>query len=588
MTAHWRRVLLILLVFTGLLALGAAAAVAFDGDWAATPLEKDFRGPGGYLSWIKIVACWLVFLAWVHTTDWLSTDCQALKLDHLRWNPLVFGVFMAAVVLTWLIPNFWIALVLLLVAYAAPLTAYVVYRNKQVENDQRVMTPEHLRFWLATRLNKLGMKMETQRLDPHESGVPLKLLAPGGPDPRTDNARLLLARQAAGLRTAREILAEGIEYRASGIMLDYTQQGVAMRTMVDGVWIARESKTRDLADPALEALKLLCGLNPQDRSSRQAGSFAADYESTRYLAALTSQGTPGGERVLLQFDAKKTPFKSLDELGMRPKLQEQLRGLLDAPKGFVLLSAAPNAGLRTLTDVALHSCDRYTREFVAVEDEKNLYEPIENVPVTTYNSSAGQSPADVLRSLFLKEPNVAVVRDLVNAKTIKMLFDEVEEGRLIISTIRAKECAEALLRVLALGAAPAEFVKVVSGAVNQRLIRKLCDSCKEAYTPPPQVLQQLGIPSGRVQAFYRPPQPNPEERKEPCPVCGGIGYLGRTAIYEVLTVGDAVRKALTAGAKLEMLRQAARKDGMKTFQEEGVLLVVKGVTSLPELMRVLK
>ena len=123
--------------------------------------------------------------------------------------------------------------------------------------------------------------------------------------------------------------------------------------------------------------------------------------------------------------------------------------------------------------------------------------------------------------------------------------------------------------------------------VNQRLVRKLCDACKEAYTPPPQILQQLGIPEGRVQAFYRPPQPNPEEPKEPCEVCGGIGYLGRTAIFELLVVGDAVRKALTT-AKLDLLRQAARKDGMKNLQEEGVLLVAKGVTSLPELMRVLK
>jgi len=107
-------------------------------------------------------------------------------------------------------------------------------------------------------------------------------------------------------------------------------------------------------------------------------------------------------------------------------------------------------------------------------------------------------------------------------------------------------------------------------------------------TPPPQVLQQLGIPEGRVQAFYRPFQPNPQEPKEPCQVCGGIGYFGRTAIFELLVVGDNVRKALATSPKLDVLRQAARKDGMKSLQEEGVLLVARGVTSLPELMRVLK
>ena len=98
----------------------------------------------------------------------------------------------------------------------------------------------------------------------------------------------------------------------------------------------------------------------------------------------------------------------------------------------------------------------------------------------------------------------------------------------------------------------------------------------------------MGIPEGRVQAFYRPPQPNPEEPKEPCQACGGIGYLGRTAIFELLTVGDAVRKVLVASPKLDLLRRAARRDAMSSLQEEGVLLVAKGVTSLPELMRVLK
>ena len=133
------------------------------------------------------------------------------------------------------------------------------------------------------------------------------------------------------------------------------------------------------------------------------------------------------------------------------------------------------------------------------------------------------------------------------------------------------------------------MAKSISGVLNQRLIRKLCDSCKEAYPPPPQFSQQLGIPEGRVQAFYRPFQPNPQEPpKEPCQACGGIGYLGRTAIFELMVVGDDVRQALADDPRPETIRRAARKEGTKSLQEEGILLVAKGVTSLPELMRVLK
>jgi type II secretory ATPase GspE/PulE/Tfp pilus assembly ATPase PilB-like protein len=437
-------------------------------------------------------------------------------------------------------------------------------------------------------LGRVGVKIEAEKRAAHEVGPPLKLTARGGPDERTDSARLLLARNSSGFLAARVLIADALASRASAIMLDYTPQGVGVRTMVDGVWIARPTQQREAADPALESLKMLCGLNPKDRQSRQAGLFAGEYESAKLAVNFASQGTAGGERVLIQFEEKKVRFDTFDDLGLRTKLQEQLRELLNLPKGLVLFSAAPGNGLRSTMDVALRACDRFVREFISVEEENTLYQTVENVAVSTYSAAEGQTPDDVLMKVFRTEPNVVIVRDLVNAETVRLLCQQIAKDRLMIGTVRANDCAEALLRVLALGVPPAEFGPSISGVICQRLVRKLCDACKEAYAPTPQVLQQLGIPEGRVQAFYRPPQPKPEEPKEPCAVCGGIGYFGRTALFEVLTVGDVVRKSLAAGAKLDVVRRAARKDGLKNFQEEGILLVARGVTSLPELMRVLK
>jgi len=125
-------------------------------------------------------------------------------------------------------------------------------------------------------------------------------------------------------------------------------------------------------------------------------------------------------------------------------------------------------------------------------------------------------------------------------------------------------------------------------ALNVRLLRKLCDKCKEAYAPPPQLLQQLGIPAGRVEAFYRPPTPDPEKPQEPCRQCQGLGYFGRTGIFEMLAVDEQVKAALTEKPQVAAVRQAARKAGMRLLQEEGIVLVATGVTSLPELMRALK
>jgi type II secretory ATPase GspE/PulE/Tfp pilus assembly ATPase PilB-like protein len=591
---HWATALRLALIVAAValvfsLAAGDARA---DAQWPAfnpAPTGPGFRGPGNYLSWIKIALAWLLFLFWVGTTDWVSTDAQDLKLDYQRWNPVVFGTFFGAFVLLWLLPiSFWILFPLLFITWVAPLTTYIIHRNGTVDNNLRVMTPEHLRYWFATKLNAMGMKLDVEKRDPHELGPPVKVFARGAADEPSNNARLLMARQSPGLRTAREILADALAGRATKIMLDYTQEATGVRTMIDGVWIPWEPRTREAGDPALESLKLLCGLNPQDRQNRQEGTFLAEYDSKKYPAIFVSQGTATGERILIQFEEQKIHFKSLDELGMRTKLQEQLREVLAAPQGFVLFSAMPENGLRSTMDVALHSCDRFTREFSALEEETNPYTQVENVAVTTYKAADGLSPANVLPKFFRTEPNVAVVRDLVDAATVEILCEQIAEGRLIISAIRAKDSAEALLRVVALGIEPQQFAQSVTAVVNLRLIRKLCESCKEAYAPTPQILQQLGIPEGRVQAFYRPPQPNADEPKEPCQVCGGIGYLGRTAIFELLVVGDTVRRVLSSNPKLDLLRQAARRDGMSSLQEEGVLLVAKGVTSLPELQRVLK
>ena len=586
-----RRFLIITAFAALVLLLCGGDALAASGEWPALPLTpKSWRGPGFYLSWPKIIACWIVFMCWVRTTDWVSVDCQENKaMDYLRWNPIAFGTFFGAFVLSWLIPNFWAGFILLLIAYLAPLTTFIIIRNSKVLNDERVLTPDHIRYLTAYYLNKLGMDIAYEKPDPHESGPPVKVFAQGGADERANNARLLAARQAPGLRTAREILADALGFRATAIMMDFTAQAVTMNIMVDGVWLPREGMEREEADPALVALKLLSGLNPQDRKNRQEGAFAAEFKSSqRFSATLATQGTSTGERAVVQFAEKKIRFKNLDELGMRPKMQEQLREMLALPKGFLLFSALPANGLRSSTAVLLHGTDRFTREFAALEEETNRYEPVENVAVTTYSAAGGQNPADVLQKMFRTEPNVVIVRDLANAKVVSMMCREIVEDRLMIATIRAKDCADAMLRVLALDVPPLEFAKAIAGVLSQRLVRKLCEACKEAYQPAPQILQQLGIPEGRIPAFYRPRPADPNRPKDICEKCNGVGYYGRTAIFELLTVGDNSRRILATNPKIDLLRQSARKEGMVTLQEEGVLLVARGITSLPELMRVLK
>lgn len=546
------------------------------------PAELLVRGPGFYLSWVKILAFWLVFVAWVASGNWVNMDSQTNRLNHVRWNSLVFGVFLGAFVVTWVLPWFWLNFLLLLAAYLVPLILYISHRNEALPPHRQVLTPDHLYFLGASVLNRLGVKVALERRAQADRGSDVTLKGRGGPTPRDEEARLGIARQTPGFLPARQILAGGLDVRATAIRMDFLPQAVAVWHQIDGVWIEAEPIGRELGDPALESLKTLCGMDPGDRVRRQEGLFLAELDGVAHHGSLVSQGVSGGERVIVEFPAQRFVSNSLDELGMRPKMREQLMETLGTEHGLVLFSAMPGSGLRTTMNAALCTMDRFTHDFMALEAESSRYVEVENVPVITYRGAEGAGVA--LRTLLLREPEVVVVRDLVDAAMVRALCQKAATNKQVVCSIRAKEASEALARVLALDVPAGELAKAVSAVLHQRLVRKLCPDCKEAYRPTPQVLQQLNVPADRVQAFYRPPS---QRSEGPCPTCGGIGYVGRTAIYELVVLDVRFRQVLASGAKLDVLRKAARQAGSLSLQEEGLVLVAKGITSLPELARVL-
>ena len=583
-----RRCLLLPLMAAAFGLINSSQLMAQTAAWPAYRLQNGWSGPGGYLNWVKILACWLIFLAWCGTTDWVSRDSQEHRTNYLRWNPILFGSFAGAMFLHWMLPSFWVGFPLLVIAYVGPLATYVVLRNRKVADDERSLHSRPPAVLVLRTRQARGREDRRGKEGPQGGRTPGRPQRQGRHRARRQHPPAL---RAAVARLHQRPDAPGRRplppRRGDHARIHAARRG---REAHDRRHVARgPPRDRELGDPLLVAIKLLCGLNPEDRQGRQEGRFAVQFAADKYSATLLTLGTPAGERVLVQLEGKKVRFENMEALGMRPKMEEQIREIMARQQGFFLISAMPGSGLRSTTNVILRSSDRFMREFYALEDADNRYEAVENVKVSTYKAAEGQSPASALPELFFQDPNVIVVRDLVDGETVSLLCGEIPKDRLIVSTIRAKDSAEALLRVLALKAPPADFARAISAVLNQRLIRKLCPRCKSAYPPPPDVLQKLGIPVGKVEAFYRPPQaPVEGEKREVCPACADVGYVGRTAIFELLLVDNTVRKTLAATPRLDLLRQAARKAGMRSLQEEGIVLVAKGVTSLAELMRVLK
>jgi type II secretory ATPase GspE/PulE/Tfp pilus assembly ATPase PilB-like protein len=543
------------------------------------------HGPGFYISIWKLVLVILLFLLWVKTTDWVGQDTNRTNLNYAVWDLVVFVPFMVAFILLLMLPWFIVGYVLMVLAYAIPIGTYVVLRNKVVGEHEKVMTPAHIRHLFAKMAGLVGIQIASERQLDHQKGAQVHFKATSRGD-KDGEANLLMARRSPGYVPTKDMLAEMIDRGGDAALLEASAQHVAVRYQIDGVWHNVEPREREIGDMMIAVLKTISGADALERTKRQEGNFGAEYNGTKHFAHLQSQAASGSERVLVKLQLTKAPIHTLEELGMRPKTQEKLKEMLSQPRGFVVFSAPPGGGLSNLFDGALKACDRYMRDFASIEDVAHREHDIENVHVTTYNAAAGETPIPVLQKVIRTYPNVLVMRHLPDADTVKFLCGQVQEDRLVMTAVRAKDSGESLLRVMMLKVPPKDFAGAVTGAVCVRLIRKLCDQCKEAYPPPAELLKQLGLPPGKVQAFFRPPtEPDP---KKPCPNCQGIGYKGRTGMFELLVVDDAVREVLLKSPKLDLVRAAARKGGMKTFQDEGLVLVVKGVTSLPELQRALQ
>ncbi len=580
----------LLLLLAGIALADPATAFAQSADaWPATDAEF-VRGPGGYLSAAKILLAFVLLLLFAKTADWVSQDCYRVRIDYSIWNSAMVFPFAAAFLSLFVFPWYWLAIGLMIVAWLAPFVAYVIVRNRKVLAHQKVFTPAHIRFVLSNVGGKVGVKIAAEKPGETEKGPPVVFKALGGANDQANQANLIFARQSPGFLVAREVVADVLERNGDGIMLDYSAQGVVVKYQIDGVWHDAPPRPREQADPMLAVFKKLANRNENERRAKQEGRLEVELNGRKFDGYLTSQGTKTGEQAIVYFEDKKAQFRKLDELGMRPKLIEQLKEALARSQGFVLISTLPHGGLSTAFNAVLKECDRYMRDFAAIEDKVHPEHDVENVHVNLYDSSKGETPMTILPDLIRTYPNAYVLRDLVNSETVYALLKEMkDEERLIIAGVRAKEAAEALLRILAMKVAAKDFAPVVTAVVNERLIRKLCDTCKEAYPPPAEVVKQLGAAASKVEALYRPPQLVPgQKEKPPCPDCQALGYRGRTGIWEVLIVNDEVKKTLATNPKLDALRLAARKAGMRTLQEEGLLLVAKGTTSLQELLRVLK
>ncbi len=587
----------ILATMPALAAVPALADVA-TGWPQQLPPGWDGRGGGGGLAIIPAVAWWLCVLAWMRTVDWVSRDATKHKCQPAFWG-MVCGLpmFLAAII-AWWIPSALGGIALMIVSWLAPTIAYAVVRNKALPPSEQVLTVGHGRRIVAGLLAPLGVEIDAG-FDEADLIPKVEFAAAGGKDAAENAARLEAATKLAGFEEARKTMLGAVMARANTLVIDLEPVGMGVRHEVDGVWekakIRQPPKSRrekeswveapksslEVGQAVTAAIKALCGL-PAGAKESKSVPFVVQVDGKPRNCRLSIGRQPSGEQLVVKIDPPATIFKKLPDLGMPAALAEKLVGLTAVEKGLILVSSPPGSGLTTTFDLILLSADRLLRDFISIEDAATPSREIQNVKAVPYDARTGVTPLAALEGVLRTYPNVLITRDVRDKQLVVKLLELAADDKFVIMSLKATDATDAIPRILACGVPANTLATTLVGSVSQRMVRKLCPKCREEYPPEPEPL-----PKVLAQLKLTPEQRGHVRKASPhgCRLCGGTGYLGRVAIFE-LASGPTVRKAVAAGTDAATLRKAALQDGMTPLVEAGKALVLEGVTSIDEIQRV--
>lgn len=565
-----------------------AAATSKVGQYPPVP-TRFFRGNGPstvsqgfYFNLWKFLFVILLFLLWAKTSFWVDEDSRGLKCNTEMWNSLTLVCGALGFLLVFCMPNFIVGFLVLAAAYGAPLGFYIHERNAKVPASSRVMTPDHIQKLTLRYLARMGIRVGGKKTQESAMGPEIRFIGKSstgrGDDPtssrRVENSRGFLA--------AKELIHDAIMRRATDVHLEPKEDEYGVRLRIDGVMYPTEGFDRSIGEAVLNIFKVLGAMDITEKRRPQDGSFRAEMPDREIDFRLASQGTRHGEKMSLRILDQTNSIASLSELGLRKQLVDKMKSIVKQPHGLFLCCGPTGAGKSTTLYAALHEIDPYQRNIITIEDPVEYR--IENVSQIEINQKAGQTFAESLRSILRQDPDVVMIGEIRDAETARIACQAANTGHMVFSTVHANDTFTALYRLIDLEVEPFMLASSLSALLAQRLARRLCPECKEAYQPNPEFLKKANLPPEKVKCFYRQPK-NPEIV---CPTCGGLGYSGRISVVELLEFNERMRDMIRDASSMSQLKAQARKNGMLYMKEEGLRLVVKGITSIDELLRVVK
>lgn len=385
--------------------------------------------------------------------------------------------------------------------------------------------------------------------------------------------------QAPVIKLINLIITEAIQQDASDIHFDPSEQGLKVRYRIDGVLQVRHSPAMEYQAQLLTRLKVMAKLDIAERRLPQDGRIKLKMGAREIDFRVSTIPVIDGERIVLRILDKGNISLGLDQLGMLPKVDHEFRKLITLPEGIILVTGPTGSGKTTTLYSAISNICSDEVNIMTIEDPVEYN--IKGIAQIGVRSKIDLTFATGLRHILRQDPDIIMIGEIRDVETATIAIQASLTGHLVLSTLHTNDAPSAITRLVDMGIEPYLLSSTIIGIMAQRLVRRICSHCKESYKPTDDELASIGVSRHELEngVLYR---------GKGCSSCFGSGYKGRHGLYEMLVVNNAIRKQMVQSPDAVELRILALKEGMTSLIEHGKKLILEGVTTVTEVLRVSK
>jgi type IV pilus assembly protein PilB len=384
------------------------------------------------------------------------------------------------------------------------------------------------------------------------------------------------SREAPVINMVNHILVEAIRAGTSDIHLEIYNKRVRVRYRIDGILYEVNPPPKDLYNAIVSRIKVMAKLDIADRRQPQDGRCRVRLENKDIDLRISVVPTSEGEKVAVRILDPSGLCLDLTKLGFDSDTLALYEKKISAPYGMILITGPTGSGKTTTLYSTLRSINTPSKHIITIED------PVEyNIPginQVQVKPEIGFNFAQGIRSFVRQDPDIIMVGEIRDKETAEMAINAALTGHLVFSTMHTNDAAGTIARLIDMGIEPFLIISTVLISVAQRLIRKLCEKCKEPYEVSASSLKKIGIDVNSPKVtLYRP---------KGCPYCAHIGYRGRIGVFEIMSMSDNLRELVMKSSPVKVLKEAAIKEGMISLRLSAIRKVLSGITTMEEMLRV--